>query len=332
MPRVSCDGLPLDIADEESLLDALLRRGVPLAHSCRAGVCQSCLVKATRGTPPAQAQTGLRPALAQQGFFLACVARSVVDLDVATDAAAGLSVRARVLDVVRLGGDVVQVLIAPDTPFEYRAGQYLTLLRADGLARSYSLASLPRDGPLELHVRVLPHGQMSQWLASEALGATVELRGPNGECFYAPDRPDDPLVLAGTGTGLAPLWGVLRDAIASGHRGPIHLLHGARGPLGLYLVDALTRLAASHGNLEYTACVLQDAGDGHARGALDEVLFERFPSLSGHQVFLCGDPQLVQRMKRRAFLAGVRLDDIHADAFITAPAPPAAEGHPALGA
>ena len=53
MSRVQCDGRPVEVGDGESLLEAVLRAGVPLPHSCRVGACQSCLVKATTGTPPA---------------------------------------------------------------------------------------------------------------------------------------------------------------------------------------------------------------------------------------------------------------------------------------
>lgn len=296
---------------------------MPLPHSCLVGVCQSCLVKATAGTPPAAAQVGLGPSLAQQGFLLACLAHPTADLEISTDAAAGLMVPAMVTSVTPLSEDVVRVMLTSAADFPYRAGQYLMLLCEDGLARSYSIANLPGTGDLELHVRVMKGGHMSQWLASAPIGAAVSLRGPNGECFYEPE-PEAPLVLAGTGTGLAPLWGILNDALRAGHRGPIHVLHGARGPAGLYLMDQLSALASAQDNVAYSACVLEGASADMTQGSLDDVVFGRFPNLGGHKVFLCGDPTLVQKMKRRAFLAGARLADIRADAFVTAPPPAAA--------
>jgi NAD(P)H-flavin reductase len=129
-------------------------------------------------------------------------------------------------------------------------------------------------------------------------------------------------VLAGTGTGLAPLVGILQDALRAGHRGPITLLHGARDAAGLYLVEELRALAERHARVTYLRCVLDgDAPWGALSGALDRVLLERFPSLAGHRVFLCGDAALVQALKRKVFLAGAALGDIRADPFILAPAP-----------
>ena len=321
MPALRCDGQSVPVEAGESLLEALLKAGVPLPHSCRAGACQSCLVKVTAGVPPTGSQVGLRPALAQQGFVLGCLARPEHDLEISTDAAAAASIRGTIVGVTPLSRDVVLVSISPSEPLSYRAGQFLTVLRDDGLARSYSIASLPGSPYLDFHVRVLPGGQMSQWFASAPVGCDVALRGPNGECFYDPAAVDMPLVLAGTGTGLAPLWAVLHDALRHGHRGPIDLLHGARDPEGLYLVDALEAVAGTHPNVSYSPCVLTGSVERTTVGALDDVVFGRYSNLAGHQVFLCGDPTLVQKMKRRAFLAGARLADIHADAFVTAPKP-----------
>jgi ferredoxin-NADP reductase len=94
----------------------------------------------------------------------------------------------------------------------------VTLSRADGLARAYSIASQPdaADGCVELHVRVLSSGRMSSWLGGgQAVGERVSLRGPIGECFYLPGNPQQPLLLAGTGTGLAPLWGIVLPGSAA---------------------------------------------------------------------------------------------------------------------
>jgi len=196
----------------------------------------------------------------------------------------------------------------------------VTLSRADGLARAYSLASQPaaEHGCLELHVRVFPEGRMSSWLAGgQAPGQRVTLRGPIGECFYVPGNPAQALLLAGTGTGLAPLWGIVHEALASGHSGPIELWHGARSEDGLYLVRELLALAQAYPQLRYRRCVLQGtASAGVAVGSLDELVTASAESFAGRRLFLCGDPGFVQRLKRKAFLKGAAMREIHADAFL----------------
>ncbi|MBL8238463.1 MAG: 2Fe-2S iron-sulfur cluster binding domain-containing protein [Bryobacterales bacterium] len=319
MPTFTFSGVACQAAPEESVLDALLRHGVEVSNSCRAGACQSCMLRATSGVLPAASQQGLKATLVEQGYFLSCVCRPEGDL--VLEPAGGLEFTASIAALERLSANVLRVRLRTDTPLEYRPGQYLTLRRADGLARSYSLASLPEDGALELHVRRAPRGRMSGWLFDEArVNEAVTVRGPAGECFYTGGSPDQPLLLAGTGTGLAPLIGILRDALRLGHRGPIHLYHGALRPEGLYLREELRDFDSAHANLHYTPVVLEGGEpEGIAAGALDKTITAAHPKLSGWRGFLCGDPGIVQLLKKKLFLAGMASRDIFADAFVEAP-------------
>lgn len=311
MPAVVYEGRSCELRDDETVLDGLLRHGIPVPHACKAGSCGSCLTRAVPpSAPPAAAQAGLKDAWKAQGYFLACLCRPLSSLEAAP---VGSDVRTpgHIVSLDRLTESVLRVRLAPASPFTYRAGQFISVLRDDGLARSYSLASLPSDGVLELHVRVLPSGRMSQWLASEAtIGAGIHIQGPSGDCFYTAGREDQPLLLAGTGTGLAPLYGIARDALSQGHRGPLHLFHGAVSTTGLYLQDQLAALAEAHTNFHYTPTIL------NADGPIDQAVLGRLPTLTGWRAFVCGDPAVVNTLKRKIFVAGAALNDIHADAFL----------------
>lgn len=311
MPTVRYGEIASDLLAGESTLDALLRSGASVSYSCKAGSCGSCMLRAVDGSVPERAQTGLKDAWKARGYFLPCVCHPEADLTVA-DVGADAQVAARITAMDSLSADVVRVHLDCDAPFEFRSGQYLTLVRADGLARSYSIASLPTEG-LDLHIRLLPNGRMSEWIRTEArAGDPVRVLGPSGDCFYVPGRPKQTLLLIGTGTGLAPLYGILRDALEHGHTGPIHLFHGALRAEGLYLRDELTQLAASHANFEYVPTLFE------ADGPIDQVVLKRFSKPAGSRAYLCGDPGIVQSLKKKLFLQGMNLGDIHADAFLPA--------------
>ncbi len=312
-------GAAYEAAPGETVLEALLRQGVDVANSCRAGACQSCLLRAACGTVPAVAQQGLKATLVEQGYFLSCVSRPETDL--ALEPAGGLEVAGRIAGLERLTETVLRARVETESPLEYRAGQYITLRRADGLARSHSLASLPADGALELHVRRAPQGKMSGWLFDEARADDpVSVRGPAGDCFYTSGTPEQPLLLAGTGTGLAPLVGICRDALGQGHTGPIRLFHGAVRPAGLYLRDELLALMRENSNFAYTPVVLEGGEDeGIAMGALDKVIASAHPKLGGWRGFVCGDPGTVALLRKKLFLAGMASREIFADAFVEAP-------------
>jgi CDP-4-dehydro-6-deoxyglucose reductase len=313
MPTVTYAGAAYPAAPDESVLDTLLRHGVQVSNSCRAGACQSCLLRSAGGVPPS-AQRGLKSTLVEQGYFLSCVCRPEQDLVV--EPAGGLEIAARISSLERLTPTVLRARLTPLAPMAYRSGQYITLRRGDGLSRSYSLASLPDDGTLELHVRRAPQGRMSGWLFDEArANDTVSVRGPAGDCFYTAGKPEQSLLLAGTGTGLAPLAGICRDALRQGHTGPIHLYHGARKADDLYLQEELGALAASHANLRYEPTVVADGE------SLEQFIGARHASLAGWRGFVCGNPAMVPLMKKKLFLAGMPSREIFADAFLEAPAP-----------
>ena len=322
MPAVRFAGARYALDEGETVLDGLLRHGVALSHSCKAGVCGSCMLRATSGAVPPKAQTGLKDSWKSRGYFLPCSCVPEEDLELAAPGA-DFRFSAVITALKALSSDVLLACLSPETTVEFHAGQYVTVERADGLARSYSIASLPGAGTLELHVRRIPGGRMSGWFHDEArVGDRLTVLGPTGECFYVPGREKQPLLLAGTGTGLAPLYGIVRDALAAGHAGPIRLFHGALRHEGLYLMDELRELAGRHAQLEYTPAILRgEPAPGLSVGALDEVILDRVPDVTGWRGFVCGDPALVQQLKKTLFLAGMASREIYADAFIPAAAP-----------
>lgn len=318
MALVEFEGRRYERRDGESVLDALLRCGVEVSHSCKAGSCGACMLRAVDGSVPAKAQAGLKETWKARGYFLSCSCTPDGDLTVAS-AEADTQMPAVIVALDGIGLDVMRVRLRCEGTFDFRAGQYITMRSASGVARSYSIASLPEDGVVELHVRLLANGRMSEWLRHHArAGDQVTVQGPAGECFYLPGNAEQPLLLAGTGTGLAPLYGILRDALRSGHRGPVRLFHGALRPEGLYFRRELAQLVDTHPNFEYVATVLAAGADrdGVEVGEIDGVILRRFPDLKGWRGYVCGDPALVQKLKKKFFLSGMNMRDIHADAFL----------------
>jgi CDP-4-dehydro-6-deoxyglucose reductase, E3 len=316
--RIGDRTLPWSQAD--TLLEALEKAAIPIAASCRAGACHSCLVKGMPDQVPAEAQIGLKPAWKAQGLFLACQSRTPRDMTIALPGHSE-NVSARLQSKTLLAPDVLQLRFQVDGAFSFHPGQFISLIRHDGLTRSYSIASLPEDGFLELHVRVVEQGQMSHYLQHSArVGETFQVRGPQGDCFYIEGRPEQPLILLGTGTGLAPLMGILRDAIVKQHRGPVFLYHGGRHRADLYLQDILTNLSQAQAHFEYRP-VLSDDPDapGIRKGRLGPVVLKEIPDLKGFRAFVCGSPPMVREAKVFLSKAGVAATDILSDAFIQSP-------------
>ncbi len=322
MPVITFEGRQYECREGYTVLEELTRQGVLLPSSCQSGACQTCMVRAVQGTPSPESQQGLKDTLKAQGCFLACVCRPREDLEIAL-----ASISEKYTAIVRskawLNRDVVRLRLAC-RDFQYFPGQFINLVReADGLVRSYSLASVPEDGELELHIKRIPGGAMSTWVCDTlGEGDEVSFYGPAGDCFYVPGKAEKPLILAGTGTGLAPLYGIIRHALSFGHNGRILLFHGSLEAAGLYMVRELEALASRHENVTYIPCVLYgDPPGGGMHGKIDDLVVRKAQEyMQGSRVFLCGDPDIVESMRKKCFLAGASSQDIHADAFTFVPA------------
>jgi NAD(P)H-flavin reductase/ferredoxin/truncated hemoglobin YjbI len=318
MPRLVYQNIVCENREGESVLETLLRHGINVPFSCRSGICHACLQRCESGPVPEKAQSGIRPTLRAQGYFLPCTCVPVGDMEIAPPRPADLYSPAVVYAKELLAPDVLRVLLEPATALSYQAGQFINLRRNDGLVRSYSLASEPsQDYFLELHVRRMKNGAMSNWIF-DALQVSdeIEIQGPQGHCVYTPGDGNQNILLIAAGTGLAPLYGIARAALRSGHAGEIHLYHGTRHPVNLYLRDTLIDLGGKHRNFQYVSCVSgKDVPPGVLAGRPSDVAFSLHPHIRGWRVYAAGLPAMVRAVQAAAFGAGVEPADIYMDPF-----------------
>ena len=322
MIRVFYGDTAFELHPGESLLDGLLRQGVAIPHGCKTGSCQRCLLKCREGLIPAESQKGLKKAHQLNDYFLACQCVPQGEMQVAPPNVTGEQLKATIKELKLLAPEIMEVTLAPHREISYRAGQFIRLYHPTGPARNYSLASVPSlDVDLILHVRKHANGTLSSWIHHDLhVGEDVTISDALGDCFYISEYAHQPLLLIGTDTGLAPLFGILRDALQQGHQAPIHLFHEAKDLDGLYLLDELNLIAKSYPNVSYTACVSDSNAkppSGIRSGRASDIALASHPDLKGWLVYLCGHPDMVRWTQMQTFLANAALSDIHMDPFET---------------
>ncbi len=318
MSSITLNKQSYTVEDNDSVLDTLLKNGVDYPHSCKIGTCQSCLTKLVDGTVSSESQHGLKPTLVAQNYFLACQCNPENNIVIARANENAVSTPSKIIKLSHLNANVLCVRLSIDNPNLFKAGQYINLVASDSLVRSYSIADI-QSNYLELHVKLIPNGLMSHWLSTVAkIGTAAHIRGPLGECFYYnTDNETFPIVLAGTGTGLAPLIGIAQDALAHKHQGEIILIHGGVDETDLYLHDTLCAIQKAHSNFTYAPCVLHKS-NGIEQASIDKILIKNLCGIMHEvQLFICGPTETTNKMKTEAFLAGVPSASIHSDAFIT---------------
>ena len=317
----------------ESLLAAAIRAGVGLPYGCKDGACGSCKCQKLEGEVvhgPHQAKA-LSEAEAQAGWVLTCcgVAQSNVVLEsrqVTDESAFPIKkMPVRVAALEKKSPDVMQVrlqLPANDT-FRYHAGQYIEFILRDGARRAYSMANAPhtqaQNPGVELHIRHMPGGRFTD----HVFGALKEkdilrVEGPYGSFFLREDV-DKPLILLASGTGFAPLKALIEHLQFLGSTRPATLYWGGRRPQDLYLDSWVRERLADMPHLRYVPVVsdaLPEDGWSGRTGFVHQAVLDDFADLSGHQVYACGAPIVVESA-RAAYTAQRSLppEEFFADAF-----------------
>jgi 2-polyprenylphenol hydroxylase and related flavodoxin oxidoreductases len=308
------------LQDNETVLDGLLRNGVDIPHGCRAGACQACVLQVNEGEVPAKAQTGLKTTRKELGYFLSCQCAPTAPIEVRFAEQGLARATAEIIAAEKISPHILRLRLSK--VLDFHAGQYLNIWHETAeknLIRSYSIASLPHENFIELHIKIIANGKFSQWAAEHLReGDNLAVQGPLGDCFYSAGDIHQPLLCIGIGTGLAPLYGVIRDALHQGHLGKIHLILGARESTGFYLRNELADLQHTYPQVDiHFVCQSQDAHPGDI-GETDIYQFvkAKFSSTKGMRAYLCGADTFVHKMKKQIFLSGANMADIHADAFL----------------
>ena len=327
----------------ESILAAGIRQGVGLPYGCKDGACGSCKCRKLEGSVvhgPHQAKA-LTHEEEAAGMVLTCCATPLSDVvlesrQVTDESAFPIKkMPSRVSSLEKVSHDVMVIrlqLPANDT-LRYHAGQYVEFILRDGARRSYSMANAPiakapgaDDTPpsspgIELHVRHLPGGKFTD----HVFGAMKEkenlrIEGPYGSFFLREDS-DKPIVMVASGTGFAPIKAVIEHMRFKNITRPATLYWGGRRPADLYMDAWVRERLAEMPNLRYVPVVSNALAEDHwtgRTGFVHRAVLEDFPDLSGHQVYACGAPIVVESARADyTHLAGLDGEEFFADAFTT---------------
>jgi CDP-4-dehydro-6-deoxyglucose reductase len=326
-------GRAFTVERDEAILPAAIRQGIGLPYGCRDGACGSCKSKllAGRVIHGAHQLRALSVAEEDAGLILTCCATPQTDCTVEARMVPGageypvLKLPSRVLAMERAAPDVMilRLQLPANQNMRYRAGQYVEFILRDGARRSYSMANAPHHlgspPAIELHLRLMPGGRFTE----HVFGAMKEreilrMEGPLGSFFLREDS-ERPIVLLASGTGFAPIKAVIEHMQHKGITRPAVLYWGGRRPQDLYMHRWCEQMQATMPTLRYVPVVSDALPEDHwagRTGFVHRAVMEDWPDLSGHQVYACGAPIVIESAKRD-FVAQCRLDpdEFYADSF-----------------
>jgi CDP-4-dehydro-6-deoxyglucose reductase len=325
-------GHEFEVEPGEAILAAALRQGFVLPYGCRNGACGSCKGRILEGRVDygTYQEKALPEKEKAEGKALFCQARPLTDLVLEARTIGAVkdipikTLPCRVQKIERLADDVIVLYLKlpANERLQFLAGQYLEFLLRDGTRRSFSMANPPHDDELiQLHVRHVPGGSFTDHVFGKMKERDIlRFEGPHGTFFLREDS-DKPIVFVASGTGFAPIKSVIEHALAEEVKRPMTLYWGGRRPKDLYLNDLPLKWAAEHPGFRYVPVISdalpEDAWTGRT-GFVHRAVMEDFPDLSGHQVYACGVPVMVDAA-RSDFVArcGLPEDEFYADSFTT---------------
>ena len=329
---VQPSGQTFEVEPGEAVLTAALRQGVMLPYGCKNGACGSCKGKIVSGAVDyghyhARVLTEEERA---HGKALFCQAKPLGDLVIecrTIGAAKDVAVRllpCRVQQLERVADDVmvVRLKLPANERLQFLAGQYIDFLLKGGERRSFSMANAPHaDELIELHIRQVAGGSFTEHVFTKMKERDIlRMEGPLGSFFLRDDSPK-PIVFVASGTGFAPIKSIVESALHRHVTRPMALYWGCRRPKDLYLNALAEKWAREHAHFRYVPVVsearAEDQWTGRT-GFVHRAVMQDLPDLSGHQVYACGVPIMVDSA-RKDFVAQCQLpeDEFYADSFTT---------------
>lgn len=303
-------GHSFPIESGETILDAAARHGFNLPYGCRNGACGVCKGKVLGGTVDhGQHVAGaLTAAEMAAGQALFCCARATSDLVIESKEIGEVSqipvrmLPSRIEKMEKLAPDVMALWLKlpANEQLQFFAGQYIDILTKEGKPRSFSLANAPHEGELlELHIRNIAGGSFTQFVFNELRPHDIlRFKGPLGT-FFLREEGDAPIIFVASGTGFAPIKAIIEHALYIELKRPMHFYWGARNLADLYMLERARGWEAR--GVKFTPVLSEplpeDSWSGRT-GLVHRAVMEDYADLSGHQVYACGAPVVVEAAHR----------------------------------
>jgi len=330
---VQPSGRSFSVDENETILSSGIRQGVGLPYGCKDGACGSC--KCLKVSGEIQMGNYQSKALSDEelakGMVLTCRATALSDVVLesrqvtSADAFPIRKMPVRIASLEKLSHDVMRIqLQLPSTEnMQFHAGQYVEFLLRDGSRRAYSIANAPHTlvagtPVIELHIRHMPGGKFTDHVFGAMKEKEIQrIEAPFGG-FYLREDSNKPIVLLASGTGFAPIKALIEHMQHKNIQRPACLYWGGRRPSDLYMNEWVKAQLTQMPNLQYIPVVSdalpEDNWTGRT-GFVHAAVLQDNADLSGHQVYACGAPVVIDAAQRDYLAHGLAADEFFADSF-----------------
>ena len=300
-----------------SILDSALSAGVVLRHSCKNGSCGLCESKIISGE--VIDNTGHRY---QSGeYFLTCqcepaMASIVIDAEYYPELSTQTRkvIPCKVSSIIKKNDFlIIWLRIPPSIHFSYLPGQFINL-SFQGVSRSYSIANANAKDGVELHIRRVVDGEMSNLLFSQLkVDTLMRLDGPIGTFFVRDDTR--PIIFLAGGTGFAPIKAMVESLLQSGSSRQLFIYWGMRSSHEFYS-SLPSEWAEQFKQVRFVPVVSESDAKWFGRsGYVHQAVLQDIECLSDYCVYACGSSHMIDAAKGDFLKFGLPEKQFFSDVF-----------------
>lgn len=217
-----------------------------------------------------------------------------------------MTIECKVKSIEPLASNTFRILLHPQSPVSFKAGQYLMVVMGEKDKRPFSIASSPcrHLGELELHIGAAEHNAyaievveaMNQAFAD---GSSIQIDAPHGEAWLQEDN-QQPLLLIAGGTGFSYVRSILDHCISQKTTQPIYLYWGAKDSSQLYAMEELYAIAKQHNHVHFVPVIESEEKNWAGKiGNVLEAIEQDFESLAEFDIYIAGRFEMAGAARER---------------------------------
>lgn len=226
-----------------------------------------------------------------------------------------------------LSSHTLQLDFRVEEPFDFTAGQFVQFMiekNGELQKRSYSIANSPesfrKGGHLEIAISLVQGGLASELFSEAQPGLHLPMGGPFG-ILTAPQEHSGQLVLAGTGTGLAPYRSMLPTLTSMAQPDlPITVIMGVRHRNDLIYEQDFRQAATQHEHFNYQACLSRETDIDSSLNEFKGYVQQRFNALNlnpdNDLVYLCGNPDMIDDAAKELLESGFPVRQVKREKYV----------------
>jgi len=221
-----------------------------------------------------------------------------------------------VASIEKLNAFLYRVFLAPTSSAPFKAGQYVSVVMGEGDKRHFSIANIPSNDLIELHIGATEDNKYAMQVVEKMQsGEPIEVEIANGDA-YLRESSTRPIILMAGGTGFSYVKSLLEQIVESDLQNPVYLYWGVKEYSHFYFEEQAKSWSIEHQNIHFHPVVeLPEIHWQGKHGYVHQAVLDEFNDLSEFDIYIVGRFEMAKVAHEDFIKKGALIDHIYGDAF-----------------